>query len=104
MPIPSCRHGEAAGEQREKKAAEKLREAEMWHKLRDEGKLELEAADEQLIFHDDFDHHKAEEGTLHKIKSRLSSWGTMLKEGKVLQALPRKQPSSQRALSLSSSS
>ena len=90
------RHGEPAEEQKEKKAAEKLREAEARHKLRDEGKLELEVADERLIFHDDFDHHKAEEGTLQKIKNWFSNWGAMLKEGKMLPAQPRKQPTPRR--------
>ena len=91
------RHGEpAAEEQKEKKAAEKLREAEVQHKLRGGGKLELEGSDEKLVFHDDFDQHQAEEGTLHKIKNWFSNWSAMLKEGKMLPALPRKQPSQRR--------
>ena len=42
------RRGEAAGEQGEKEAAGRLREAEAQHKLRGEGKLELEAAGGKL--------------------------------------------------------
>ena len=67
-----------------------LAEVEMWHRLRDEGKLLVNGGGQQVIFHRDFGQHKEEEGTLLKVRNWASSWGAMLQERRIAAALARR--------------
>ena len=85
------RHGEPAAEQGEKKRGLVLREIEMWYGYRDKRKLDLTQEEETTIFHNEFDEHKREEGTLSKVKNWISNWGTILKESMIRAAMARRQ-------------